>query len=58
MDYCLGGTSIVTKKYLSTSVEKIEEDINISSENLDEVSRYLSDILQDKMCGMVMGSVL
>ena len=42
----------VTKKLLSTLIKKIEEDINISSENPDEGSQYIYDILQDKMYGM------
>jgi hypothetical protein len=41
MGYFLDGTNIETKKLLFTSIEKIEEDINISSENLVEVNQYI-----------------
>ena len=46
--------NIETKKHLSTSIEKTEEDINMLSENLVEVSQFILGILQDKMSGMVM----
>jgi len=54
MVYCSGGMNIETKKHQSTLVEKTAEDINISSENLGEVSPYILDILLGKMCGMEM----
>lgn len=58
MEYSLDGTNIEIKKLQFILIEKIEDDINISSENLVEVSQYISDILPVRMFGMVMVSVL
>jgi len=58
MGYFLDGMSIEIRKLLYILIEKIEEDINISSENLGEVNLYISDILRVKMFGMVMEYVL
>jgi hypothetical protein len=46
--------NIEIKKLLSISAEKTDEDINILSENLVEVSQYILGILQDKMYGTEM----
>ena len=51
------GMSIETKKHLSTSTEKIEEDISMLSGNLEGENLYLYDTLRDKMSGMEMESV-
>jgi hypothetical protein len=58
MAYFLVGTNIETKKLLYILIEKIEEDINILSENLVEVNLFISDISLVKMYGMVMEFVL
>lgn len=50
--------SIVVKKRLSILINKIEEGIIILSVNQDEVSQYLSDILQGKISGIINDCVL
>lgn len=54
MEYFSGGTNTEIKKLPYILIERIEEDIIISSVNLVEVSRYFLDTSQDKMCGMEM----
>jgi hypothetical protein len=50
--------NIEIKKLLSTLIEKIEEDINISFENLVEVNQSILDTLPVRMFGMAMESAL
>jgi len=49
--------SIEIKKLLFTLIEKIDEDIIMSSENHEGENQFLLVTLQDKISGMVMGSV-
>lgn len=57
-EFSSDGMNTETNELLSILIEKTEDDTNISSGNLGEVSRYLSGILPDKICGMVMVCVL
>ena len=48
------GMNTGTKEHLSTLIEKIEEDINMLSGNLEGENLYLFDTLRDRMSGMEM----
>ena len=53
-EYSWVGMNIETKKLLSTSTEKIDEDITMLSGNLEGENLYLYDTSRDKMSGMEM----
>ena len=57
MEHSLDGMNIETEKLLYTSIEKIEEDTIILSENHEGENLYLLDILLVKICGHEMDSV-
>lgn len=53
-EFSWDGMNIETKKHLSTSIEKIDEDIIMLLGNHEGENLYLSDTSRDKMSGMEM----